>query len=318
MTTYEESGVSTEKNDELVKMISQNTGVSTGFSDYQLIPGTDIYIVQCSDGVGTKIHLALQHYGLYYTIGQDLVAMCVNDLICAGAKPAFFQDYIGMNTLIGHIVENVINSIYDACGSCGVKLTGGEMAEMPGSYATDTPELVGFATGFANHEHLINKEDVKKGDSIIGLPSSGPHSNGYSLIRKVLATAPFYMVTKTLTLVKQILAPTTIYGRVAEIHTEAPELINSMAHITGGGLENNLARAIPEGLTADIDWNSWKIPEVFETITEMGEVPYKSMWNTFNMGVGMCLIVSPENEGHVLDGLFGHYNALVIGEVIKD
>lgn len=314
MLTYEDSGVSVAKNDELVEMISSNTGVSTGFADYQPIPGTDRFIVQCSDGVGTKIHLATSYWDLHYTIGQDLVAMCVNDLITAGAKPFSFQDYIGMNNLNREIVKVVIQSIRDACESCGVMLTGGEMAEMPGTYVKPIPELVGFATGFAESRHLIRKEDVKEGDLIIALPSSGPHSNGYSLIRRVLYTL---VKPQSKEFMKQILAPTIIYSRVAEIHQESPYLINAMAHITGGGLENNLLRAIPDGLRPVIDYSRWDVPEVFTELQEMGHVDPDSMWTTFNMGVGMCLVVSPVNVTDVLDKLDGHHRAFVIGKIEK-
>ena len=312
--TYEDAGVATTKNDKLVEIISANTGVSTGFSDAQPIHGTDnLFLVQCTDGVGTKIHYAEHWPRLYETIGQDLVAMCVNDLICSGAKPVFFQDYIGMNNLDEAVVETIIKSINDACARGGVKLTGGEMAEMPGSYAVNTPELVGFATGLATTTSVIKKELVREGCQIIGLPSSGPHSNGYSLIRKVFDNPPY-----SDTLMRDLLAPTEIYYEVAEIYHKEPWLITSMAHITGGGLENNLARAIPEGLKANIQWNNWQVPDIFVHIQNEGDVDPTSMWNTFNMGVGMCLISDQfyhENLIKLLSesGLKPFY----IGEVIK-
>ena len=284
--TYEDAGVVTTKNDKLVEIISANTGVSTGFSDAQPIHGTDnLFLVQCTDGVGTKIHYAEQWPRLYETIGEDLVAMCVNDLICSGAKPVFFQDYIGMNSLNEVIVETIIKSINEACARGDVKLTGGEMAEMPGSYAVNTPELVGFATGLATNTSVIRKDMVMEGNTIIGLPSSGPHSNGYSLIRKIFDNPPYKD-----SLMRELLAPTKIYYEVSEIYHKEPWLITSMAHITGGGLENNLARAIPEGLKADIHWNTWQVPDIFVHIQNEGDVDPTSMWNTFNMGVGMCLI----------------------------
>ena len=312
MLTYEESGVSVVKNDMLVEKIKKIADISTGFSDIQPIPGTDRFIVQCSDGVGTKIHLASRYYDLYQTIGQDLVGMCVNDLICAGASPAFFQDYIGMNVLKPEIIEMVVQSIVDSCTDCGVILTGGEMAEMPGNYKRSIPELVGFATGFVDEDHIIRKTDVKVGNIIIALPSSGPHSNGYSLIRKIIYGKSFKN-----TLLRELCEPTTLYHRVAEVHQSNPKLINSMAHITGGGLEANLARAIPDALKANIDYNRWNVPEVFVAIQNMGDVEPESMWTTFNMGVGFCLIVDPLNVSAVMNSMNGHHSAFVIGEVVN-
>lgn len=312
MLTYEESGVSVDKNDMLVERIANIANISTGFSDIQPIPGVEgRYIVQCSDGVGTKVHLASRRVDLHRTIGQDLVAMCVNDLVCAGAKPAFFQDYIGMNVLKPEIIELVITSITEACAECGVILTGGEMAEMPGTYKRSIPELVGFATGFLDEEHIIKKDDVEAGDIIVALPSSGPHSNGYSLIRKVI-----YGKSLKAAFMRDLCAPTKLYCQVAEVHQTSPTLINSMAHITGGGLENNLARAIPGGLRAEINYNRWSVPDVFTAIQNMGDVDPDSMWKTFNMGVGFCLIVNSLKVGEVMNQLIGH-SAFTIGEIVK-
>ncbi len=311
MTTYEESGVSVEKNDRLVDMIRDIADISTGFSDAQPIPGTDLFLVQCSDGVGTKIHYATQHYDLLKTIGQDLVAMCVNDLICAGAKPLWFQDYIGMNSLNTEMVNIVVKSINDACKQCGVKLTGGEMAEMPGTYVKHIPELVGFASGIATKETLIDSSNVRPGSKIIGLPSSGVHSNGFSLIRKAFPTLPNDMHFKL-----QLLAPTELYCKVSDIHQTYPNRIQSMAHITGGGLENNLARAIPKGVKAEINYNRWQIPEIFQHIHNYGNVDPDDMWKTFNMGVGMCLIVSDYYVDKVMSSLYRHHGAFVLGEIV--
>ncbi len=314
MLTYEDSGVSVDKNDKLVERIADIAKISTGFSDIQPIPGVEgRYIVQCSDGVGTKVHLASRRVDLHRTIGQDLVAMCVNDLITTGAVPFSFQDYIGMNELKPEVIDLVIRSILDACKKCGVILTGGEMAEMPGTYKRSIPELVGFATGFVDEEHIIRKDNVLPGDLIIALPSSGPHSNGYSLIRKVI-----YGKSLKAAFMKDLCEPTTLYCQVAQVHQKAPKLIKSMAHITGGGLENNLARALPRGLRADINYNRWTVPDVFTAIQNMGDVDPDSMWKTFNMGVGFCIISSPRDAGEVMNQLTGYHSAFVIGEVVRD
>lgn len=311
MLTYEDSGVSVKKNDELVDKIRDLTEITTGFSDIRPIPGTDIFIVQCCDGTGTKIHLASRYYDLHKTIGQDVVAMCVNDLICSGASLNFFQDYIGMNELKEEIVEYLITSINDACKQCGVTLTGGEMAEMPGTYKRSIPELVGFATGFVDEKHIIDKKNVKAGDIIVALPSSGPHSNGYSLIRKII-----YGKSLKNAFLKDLCEPTTLYHAVSDIHQENPKLIKSMAHITGGGLENNLARALPEGLKAKIHFNRWTVPDVFLAIQNLGNVEPDSMWSTFNMGIGMCLIVDPHNASDVMLKLTGHHSAFSMGVIV--
>jgi len=312
MLTYQECGVDPNKNDVLVEEISKIAGISTGFANMVEIPGTDQFLVQCSDGVGTKILIAETYPDLYKTIGQDLVAMCINDLICVGAVPLTFQDYIGMNTLEQDVVLQIIESIYDACKMGNVSLTGGEMAEMPGIYKHNTPELVGFATGIATKETILDNKRVKVGDKIIGLEAYGPHSNGYSLIRRVMTA---YNDSFPSSILQSILSPTAIYYEVGEFHQNNPEIIHSMAHITGGGLESNLKRAIPYGLSPYIQYNNWELPECFQVLQNIGNIDPDSMWETFNMGIGMCLIVGNGDYELVMDEL-EKYQPVIIGEII--
>jgi len=314
MITYEECGVSTTKNDRLVEKLKSIIGIDTGFADVKPIPGSDQFIAQCMDGVCTKIRLASEYPSIYNSIGQDLVAMCVNDLICIGALPAYFQDYIGMNSLDEEMIPKIIKSINDACVIGGVKLTGGEMAEMPGNYKHDYPELVGCATGFCSSDHLINKNNVVRGDILVALESNGPHSNGYSLIRNIHTA---YKDKFPPSVLKAILEPTVLYYGVSDYYHYEPDHIHAMAHITGGGLENNLARSIPVGLKAKIDYERWSVPEVFVALQQLGDVDPDSMWDTFNMGIGMVLICSLNTFESVIDGL-SEYNAFAIGEIVTD
>jgi phosphoribosylformylglycinamidine cyclo-ligase len=223
MLSYKEAGVDVDKNDELVIDIRKISDISTGFAAAFPLPsptfiaktGTIVqpHLVQCSDGVGTKVQIA-HHYGIMEGIGQDLVAMCVNDLYCLGAKPMFFQDYIGMNNLDKRTIGIVIQSIQNACEMCDTKLTGGEMAELPGTYIHDAPELVGFATGFVFPEQMITGKTIKPGDVVMGFESSGVHSNGFSLVRKILDN--MYNISDDF--IRMLLKPTTIYTKVIEEH----------------------------------------------------------------------------------------------------
>lgn len=309
MITYKDTGVDVEKNDLLVNIIKRITGISTGFADVRFIGDNQFLAFSC-DGVGTKIKLMCKRRSVLNTIGEDLVGMCANDLICSGAKPAFFMDYIGMNFLEEDEIKPVITSINNACKVFGMQLVGGEMAEMTNTYVYNHPELVGFAVGFGSTETKINKESVKVGDIIIGLESISPHSNGYSLINKIYERYGFSQEELDI-----LVHPTRLYTEVCDLHFASPFLIKSMAHITGGGLYNNLVRAIPKGLNVKIDHFSWKVPEIYDTIQRKGNVEIESMWSTFNMGIGMCLIVSPGKNETVLENL-QMYNAKVIGEVI--
>lgn len=304
MLTYEHCGVSTDKNDYLVNKIKNITNISTGFADVKVIPGYNKYLVQSMDGVGTKIQLAKFDDSLYDTIGQDLVAMCVNDLICTGATPHYFQDYIGMNSLNEKIVSRIIKSIHNSCIECGTVITGGELAEMPDSYTHETPELIGCVTGFCDGRHLINTNKVKEGNVILGLESSGPHSNGFSLIRKLYSALSKESKTA-------VVKPTIVYKDVLNYHNKYPTDINAIANITGGGLLTNLNRVIPKGLEANIYYNNIVIPELYLEMQSIGDLNVNSVWSTFNMGIGMCLIVDEQ----CIDSIATNLPVLILGDI---
>lgn len=320
MTTYKEAGVDVNKNDRLVEKIKQITNISTGFAASDKINLEYTEIVQCTDGVGTKMQLAHQ-FDAFDTVGQDLVAMVVNDLICAGAIPMYLQDYIGMNCLDEGIVVRLISSIQHACQSCGIRLTGGEMAEMPGTYATDAPEVVAFATGFTNNALKRFDDEVEEGFVIIGLQSSGPHSNGYTLINNILDSM---QILPESSIINALLKPTTIYTEIVELNkycanhlTKIAPVIGGIAHITGGGLESNINRTMQPHLKAVIDWSSWTVPQIFDWIQKMGNVPMEDMRTTFNMGIGMCLIVDPDFQKEILQSKYlANYSPKIIGEVV--
>lgn len=313
MITYEDSGVNPSFNDEIVKRLGEDLELRTGFADVKPIPGTNQFMAMSTDGVGTKLHLLGKFPPLIDFIMQDLVGMVANDIICTGAKPAYFQDYIGIRHLKGDREIDLIKSLSQICEDHGMTLTGGEMAEMGDTYTYDVPELVGFGVGFGNRECMIKVEKVWTGDVVIALESSGPHSNGFSLIRRILKDKPMAVSAKDM---DRILEPTTIYTDVADLHSVHPEFIISMAHITGGGLYKNLPRAIPNGLRADLSpLKYWKVPEVFIYIQSLGSLTDETMWNTFNMGIGMCLIVQPDCVKDVMDAL-KWYNPTVIGKIV--
>jgi phosphoribosylformylglycinamidine cyclo-ligase len=248
-------------------------------------------LVSGTDGVGTKLKLAMQ-LGRHDTIGIDLVAMCVNDIIVAGAEPLFFLDYYATGRLDLDTATDVITGIARGCELAGCALTGGETAEMPGMYAEGDYDLAGFAVGIAEKSRLLQPDAVKPGDVLLGLASSGPHSNGYSLIRKVLevSDAALDQALGDTTLGQALLAPTRIYvksllGLLAEVD------VHALAHITGGGLTENLPRVLPAGCRAVLQRDSWSLPEVFEWLQQHGNIDDGEMLRTFNCGIGMVVCV---------------------------
>ena len=256
--------------------------VPAGFEEPVLVSGTD--------GVGTKINIA-QVSGDWTTIGIDLVAMCVNDVITCGSRPLYFLDYISTGKL-SPIVDDIIEGILKGCNIAAIDLLGGETAEHPRhappkAYGDDI-DLAGFCTGIVEKGEVIDGKLIKKGDKIIGLPSSGIHSNGYSLINEMLWRHKIAWADTP-----ELLTPTTIYARQVEILLQEYPIVG-MAHITGGGLEENVSRVIPKGLKANIDWTSWERPEIFNKIKQSGEIEEEEMRRVFNMGIGYVLIVPPE------------------------
>lgn len=264
----------------------------TGYSEPVLVSGTD--------GVGTKLRLAMD-LGKHDTIGIDLVAMCVNDLIVAGAEPLFFLDYYATGKLNVDIAADVVSGIGAGCELSGCSLVGGETAEMPGMYEGEDYDLAGFCVGIAEKSELIDGSKVKAGDQLIGLASSGPHSNGYSLIRKIIEVsgADLDQPLGDTTLAKALLAPTRIYVKpLLKLIKESQ--VNALAHITGGGFLENIPRVLPEKTKAVLDLSACPMPEVFEWLQEAGNVTTQEMYRTFNCGIGMIVCVPQENTDEAL------------------
>jgi phosphoribosylformylglycinamidine cyclo-ligase len=309
---YREAGVDIDRGDawiETIKRLAARRGSLPpvgigGFSGAMSIGGGRS-IVACCDGVGTKIELA-RETGIYRGLGQDLVAMSVNDLVTCGATPLFFLDYIACGALDESKMESVIEGVLDGCEAGGCALLGGETAEMPGVYAPDGFDLAGFAAGLIEDGRAIDGRGIAPGDFIIGLPSSGIHSNGYSLVRKILRGSGAPLTEKPAwgggeTLGEILMRPTKIYARAA-LDASSTGAVKGMAHITGGGIESNVNRVMPSGLKCAMDYSSWERPEVFRFIADSG-VSEDEMRRVFNLGVGYAFVVSPGNAGAVIDAL---------------
>jgi phosphoribosylformylglycinamidine cyclo-ligase len=310
--SYRDAGVDIDAGNDLVeriKPIVKNTfrpGVMAGLGGFGALfeLPLDRYrepiLVSGTDGVGTKLKLALE-LGKHDTIGIDLVAMCVNDIVVTGAEPLFFLDYYATGQLNVDIATDVVKGIAEGCLQSGAALTGGETAEMPGMYGKGDYDLAGFCVGIVEKSRIIQPERVGPGDVLIGLASSGPHSNGYSLIRKILEVsgADLGQEMDGKTLGEALLAPTRIYVKpLLKLH-QALE-IHALAHITGGGLPENLPRVLPEGCKAVIEQSSWERPTVFNWIQEKGNVAESEMLRTLNCGVGMVICVAAEDEEQTL------------------
>lgn len=267
----------------------------------------DPLLVSATDGVGTKLRLAID-CGIHNTVGIDLVAMCVNDLIVQGAEPLFFLDYFATGKLSVEAAEAVVSGIAEGCRQAGAALIGGETAEMPGMYADGDYDLAGFAVGAVERLGLLPRmEEIKAGDVLIGLPSSGVHSNGFSLVRKILADkglgfdapAPF---APGQSLGEVLLTPTRIYVQALRDILKSGR-VRALAHITGGGLPENLPRVLPEGLVAEIDATAWTPAPVFQWLAEAGSIPALDMLTTFNSGIGMILLTSAEEADSLMTDL---------------
>ncbi len=262
-------------------------------------------LVSGTDGVGTKLKLAFL-LDRHDTVGVDCVAMCVNDIVCCGAKPLFFLDYVAVGKNVPERVADIVKGVADGCVMAGTALIGGETAEMPGFYPPDEYDLAGFAVGIVDRENIIDGSRVRPGDAIIALPSSGFHSNGYSLVRRVFdvenADLSVYEETLGMTLGEALIKPTKIYVKSVLTLTEAVD-VNGIAHITGGGFYENIPRALPKGMTACIDRAALKIPPVFTLLEERGGIAEGDMFNTFNMGVGMAVIVSGQQADRAIAAL---------------
>jgi phosphoribosylformylglycinamidine cyclo-ligase len=257
-------------------------------------------LVAGSDGVGTKLELAQAH-GRHHDVGIDLVAMCVNDVITSGAEPLFFLDYIATGKLSPEAMAEVVEGIADGCRQSGCALLGGETAEMPGFYAPGRYDLAGFCVAVVEADAVIDGRQIEPGDRIVAVASSGVHSNGFSLVRRILdlagANAGTPLPGSDQPLIEALLTPTRLYGGLVKALQQAQLPVRGMAHITGGGLPENLPRCLPEGVHAVIDPASWERPALFRWLQQAGEVPEADLWNTFNLGVGFCVVV-PQ---HALD-----------------
>lgn len=310
--SYRDAGVDIEAGNALVDRIkplakkTRRPGVMAGlggFGSMFELP-LDRYkqpvLVSGTDGVGTKLRLAIES-GIHNTIGIDLVAMCVNDIIVLGAEPLFFLDYYATSKLDIDVAESVVSGIAEGCIQAGAALVGGETAEMPSMYEDGDYDLAGFCVGVVEKENAIDGSQVQAGDVLIGLASSGPHSNGYSLIRKVLERSQDELSTPfaNSTLGEHLLAPTRIYVKsLLQLHEKIN--IHALSHITGGGLLENIPRVLPDNVTAVIDASSWQRPAIFDWLQEQGNVIDEEMYRTFNNGIGMVVCVAQEDAEQTL------------------
>jgi len=282
---YKTSGVDIEAGNAFVEELKLKAPSIGGFNGIMRVPTgyEKPVLVSGTDGVGTKMNIA-RVANDYTTIGIDLVAMCVNDVICSGAKPLYFLDYVSTKKIDGNVADIMVG-ILKGCEIAGVELLGGETAE---HFRQSDYDLAGFCTGIVEENEIVDGKIIKKGDQIIGIASSGLHSNGYTLINDMLWRHKIAWANTP-----ELLIPTTIYAStVKKLLDEVPVL--GMAHITGGGLEENVSRCLPEGMKAHIDWNSWPMPPIFSKIMLAGEIPEEEMKRVFNMGIGFCIVVPPE------------------------
>ena len=291
---YKSSGVDIEAGKDFVERIKLKAPSIGGFGGTFRIPSgyEKPVLVSGTDGVGTKINIA-RVFMDYTTIGIDLVAMCVNDVICSGAKPLYFLDYISTKKLDDN-VDQIMEGIIKGCEIAGIELIGGETAEHARQSEYD---LAGFCTGIIEENEILDGSLIHPGDKVIGFPSSGLHSNGYTLINDMLWRHKIFYKE-----MPELLTPTTIYAPlINRLMDEIPIL--GMAHITGGGIPENLPRCLPDGLKVEVDYNSWPTPDIFKKIMFAGEIPEEEMRRTFNMGIGFCIVVPAEvelNEGYVI------------------
>ena len=321
--TYKDSGVDITKGNQLIeriKPIAKSTfrpGVLAGLGGFGAmfeIP-LDKYknpvLISGTDGVGTKLKVA-EMLNKHDTIGIDLVAMCVNDLIVQGAEPLFFLDYFATGSLNPDIATSVIEGIGEGCRQSGCSLIGGETAEMPGMYSGEDYDLAGFCVGIAEKSRIIDGSKVSEGDHIVALGSSGPHSNGYSLIRKVLEKS-----SPTIEQLNSLIEPTRIYVRsILSLLSTLP--VHAISHITGGGLLENIPRVLPEHLAAKLDPASWTQPEIFQWLQDQGNIATSEMYRVLNCGVGMVVVISRESSNEAINHLNScGENAWLIGEVVQ-
>ena len=305
-------------------MVFGNTSDIGGFGGLFELDMTGIetpVLVAGTDGVGTKLRMAFL-MDKHDTVGIDCVAMCVNDIICAGAKPLFFLDYIACGKNYPEKIAQIVSGVAEGCVQSEAALTGGETAEMPGFYPEDEYDLAGFAVGVVDKAKILDKTSVKEGDVLIALPSSGVHSNGFSLVRKVfdVENSDIKKPLEELggkSLGETLLTPTRIYVKAVKALLEKVK-VKSIAHITGGGFYENIPRSLPEGIGVRIKREDVRVLPIFDLIAKTGNIPERDMFNTFNMGVGMTVIVSPEDAEEAIEALKATgEDAYILGETVK-
>ena len=328
--SYAAAGVNIEAGYEGVRLMRRHVertfipGVVSGIGGFgglfapELSGMKEPVLVSGTDGVGTKQRIA-QLMGVHDTVGIDCVAMCVNDIICCGAKPLFFLDYIAIGKNDPEKVASLVSGVAEGCVQAGCALIGGETAEHPGTMQPDDYDLAGFSVGIVDKEQILDPASVRPGDVVLALPSSGIHSNGFSLVRKVFdverADLGQYIPELGKSLGEALLTPTRIYVKPVLAAMAAAE-VHAVSHITGGGFYENIPRSLPEGLCAKIEKAAVRVPPVFTLIRERGGIPERDMFNTFNMGVGMSLAVSRDSADRALDTLRAEgVDAYVIGEI---
>ena len=278
-------------------------------------------LVSGTDGVGTKLKLAFlmdQHD----TVGIDCVAMCVNDIACAGGEPLFFLDYIACGKNVPEKIASIVSGVAEGCKQAGAALIGGETAEMPGFYPEDEYDLAGFAVGIVDEKDLITGADIREGDILVGIASSGVHSNGYSLVRKVFPmekeALSRYREELGKSLGEALITPTKIYVKALKAVKEAGITIKGCSHITGGGFYENVPRMLPDGVRAMIRKDSYPVPPVFNLLAKEGDIEEKVMYNTYNMGIGMMLALDPPDADMALKALeAAGEKAWIVGEIVK-
>ena len=338
-SAYENAGVSVEAGYEVVRRIQQHVartarpgaggiGGFGGLFDLSILGYDEPVLVSGTDGVGTKL-LVAKAANKHDSIGIDCVAMCVNDILAQGAEPLFFLDYIACGKNDPVLLEQVVKGVTDGCVQAGAALVGGETAEMPDMYDEDEYDVAGFTVGVVEKSTIIDGSAIHEGDIMIGLPSSGVHSNGFSLVRKALFKDGGLNANDTLdelggkTVGEVLLEPTRIYAQALKPlfakGKGSKQILNGIAHITGGAFVEKVPRIIPEGLAASFDITSWDVPPIFQVLERYGKVDHKEMYNIFNMGIGMVLMVSPENVAEVERILDEngekHYT---VGRIVKD
>ncbi|SDR11525.1 phosphoribosylformylglycinamidine cyclo-ligase [Virgibacillus salinus] len=328
---YKNAGVDVNKGYEAVERMKKHVaktsrpevlggiGAFAGLFELSSFNYKEPVMVSGTDGVGTKLKLAFQ-LGKHDTVGEDLVAMCVNDIVAQGAQPLFFLDYIACGKNNPEMIEQIVSGISNGCVDAGAALIGGETAEMPGMYSDDEYDLAGFTVGIAEKSRLITGDEINSGDAIIGLASSGIHSNGYSLVRKLVEDLDLTKIYEGLSesLGDTLLTPTRIYAKAVSAVMKKIS-IKGISHITGGGFYENLPRMLPEGLGVEINHSSWQRPAIFSFLQKQGDIPDEDMYSVFNMGIGMAIVIAEEDVDDVLNCLQEQgETASVIGKVTSN